>query len=104
MVFIELPTFIKTTKELFTDEDIRTLQNALLENPELGDVIPATGGIRKMRFAAKQKGKRSGARIIYFYVHVRQHIYFLYAYVKNTKIDLTQAEKKLLTALVKELL
>ena len=104
MVFIELPTFIKTTKELFTDEDIRTLQNALLENPELGDVIPATGGIRKMRFAAKQKGKRSGARIIYFYVHVSQHIYLLFAYAKNKKIDLTPAEKKLFAVLVKELL
>ena len=103
MVFIELPIFLKTIKDLFTDEDIRTLQNALLENPELGDVIPAMGGIRKMRFAAKNKGKRSGARIIYFYVHVSQHIYLLFAYAKNTKLDLTHAEKKLFVALLKEL-
>jgi hypothetical protein len=71
LVFVELPAFIRATRELFNDEDIRALQNALLAHPDVGDLIFGAGGVRKMRWAAKGKGKRSGARIIYFYAQIR---------------------------------
>jgi hypothetical protein len=57
-----------------------------------------------MRWAAKGKGKRSGARIIYFYAQIRQNVFLLFAYTKGVKIDLTNDEKKLFAMLVKELL
>jgi hypothetical protein len=103
MVFSEMPAFIKAIAQLYTDEDIRELQNYLLKNPESGDVIQGSGGVRKLRWAAMNKGKSGGARIIYFYAKSKQWIYLLFAYPKNTKINLTPSEKKLFAQLAKEL-
>jgi hypothetical protein len=103
MVFAEMLAFIKSTQDIFDDEDIRALQNFLLENPESGVVIAGTGGVRKLRWAGKSKGKSGGARVVYFYVRSDQWIYLLYAYSKNVKTDLTPSEKKAFLALTKEL-
>ena len=103
MVFAEMLAFLKSTQDIFNDEDIRILQNFLLENPESGVVIAGTGGVRKLRWAAKNKGKSGGARVVYFYVRSDQWIYLLYAYSKNVKTDLTSSEKKAFLALTKEL-
>ena len=59
-----------------------------------GDVIPGSGGVRKLRWAAKGKGKRGGARIIYLYVVIAARIYLIRCYAKNLKADLTADEKK----------
>jgi hypothetical protein len=103
MVFAEMLAFVKSTQDIFNDEDIRALQNHLLENPESGVVIMGTGGVRKLRWAAKNKGKSGGVRVVYFYVRSDQWIYLLYAYLKNVKTDLTSSEKKAFLALTKEL-
>lgn len=103
MVFAEMLAFIKSTQDILNDEDIRALQNFLLENPESGVVIAGTGGVRKLRWAAKNKGKSGGVRVVYFYVRSDQWIYLLYAYSKNMKTDLTSSEKKAFLALTKEL-
>lgn len=103
MVFSEMPAFLKAIQDVFGDEDIRALQNHLLSNPEAGAVIQGSSGIRKLRWAAMGKGKSGGARIIYFYAKKRQWIYFLFAYLKNTQINLTPEEKKLFAKLAKEL-
>ena len=63
--FIEHPSFTKQIESLFSDEEYRRLQTDLAANPESGDVIPRLGGLRKLRWGAKGKGKRGGARIIY---------------------------------------
>jgi hypothetical protein len=76
----------------------------LLQTPKAGAVMRGTGGVRKICWLAKSKGKRAGARIIYFYAEKRQWIYLLFAYTKDTKLDLTEAEKKQFAKLVKELL
>lgn len=102
--FIETPTFTSNWNELgLTDEDLRTLQNDLLENPKMGDVIPGTGGIRKIRIPMenKGKGKRGGARVIYIDVEIKEIIYFINVYSKNEKDNLTEDEKKAFKALVK---
>ena len=104
MVFVELPSFTKAIRELCDDDDLRALQNALLKNPETGDVIPSSGGVRKMRWAAKGHGKRGGSRVIYFYANQRQQILLLFAYPKSVKTDLNAQEIKLLKSLVKELM
>jgi hypothetical protein len=62
--FIETPTFVRATRDLLDEEAVRGLQSFLLDNPEAGDLISGAGGIRKIRWAAKDKGKRSGARVI----------------------------------------
>jgi hypothetical protein len=66
----------------------------LAGRPEAGNVIPGSGGVRKLRWAAKGKGERGGARIIYLYVVITDRIYLLHCYAKNVKGDLTADEKK----------
>jgi len=65
-VFVELPAFARHRAEYLDDEAFRALENLLMKHPEAGDPIPGTGGLRKMRFADKRrgKGKRGGLRSV----------------------------------------
>ena len=66
-VFIELPAFERHRADYLDDDAFRGLENLLMNHPEVGDPIPDTGGLRKLRFAdvRRGKGKRSGLRVIY---------------------------------------
>ena len=100
--FKEVPTFTRKWKELgLTDENLRDLQNILLENPKAGDAIQGTGGIRKIRIPIENKGKRGGGRVIYVDIELKETIYFINVYAKNEKDDLTDEEKKAFKAVVK---
>ena len=102
--FIEVPTFTKKWKELgLTDENLRELENILLENPKAGDAIQGTGGLRKIRIPLDNKGKRGGGRVIYVDIEIKETIYFINVYTKNEKDDLTEEEKKAFKAVVKVL-
>ena len=63
----ETPTFTRQADKLFSDQERSELISHLAENPMAGDEIPGTGGVRKLRFAAQGRGRRGGARVIYFY-------------------------------------
>lgn len=78
----------------------RELIDFLAENPLTGDEIPGTGGVRKVRFAASGRGKRGGARIIYYYLDETMPLYALLAYAKSAKTDMTPDEKRAVSALV----
>ena len=102
--FIEVPMFTKKWHELgLTDEELRNLENVLLENPKAGDAIQGTGGLRKIRVSmeSKGKGKRGGARVIYVDIEVKETVYFINVYIKNEKDDLTEDEKKAFKTMVK---
>lgn len=102
--FIEVPTFTKKWKELgLTDDNLRELENILLENPKAGDAIQGTGGLRKIRIPLDNKGKRGGGRVIYVDIEIKETIYFINVYTKNEKDDLTEEEKKAFKAVVKVL-
>ena len=98
LVFIETPLFTRLLKDYLNDESYRALQRVLLENPELGDVMPGTGGFRKVRRedSRRGKGKRGGLRVIYYYLTADQQIWFFTLYDKNEATDLTSGEKKAL--------
>ena len=93
--FIETTIFTKQWHELnLTDEDLRGLQNYLLQNPNAGDIIKGTGGAVKLRWVLPGKGKRGGTRIIFVdFIHL-EHLYFLTCYPKKEKIELSPDEKK----------
>jgi hypothetical protein len=100
MVFIELPIFIRCTAGLLTDEDLNDLQITLLENPYVGDLIPGGHGLRKLRVPLPGRGKRGGARVIYYHWVSEQQCYLVYAYAKNEAADLTREQLQRLAALM----
>ena len=100
MVFVEFPNFSKQVTGLLDDEDYPRLQAALIANPDLGDLIRGTGGLRKMRWSAKGRGKRGGVRVIYYWITRRDQVLLLVIYPKSARDDLTADERKLLAKLV----
>ena len=96
----ETPTFSRQADKLFSKDERRQLVDYMAENPLSGDEIPGTGGVRKVRFGALGRGKRGGARVIYFYGGERVPIYALLAYSKSQKTDLSPNERRAVTALV----
>ena len=102
MEFIETPVFTRQILELLTDDEYRGLQLSLWERPDQGDLIWGGGGIRKVRVAAKGKGKSGGIRVIYYWLTEQGQVYMLLAYPKNKKDDLTAGELALLSALLRE--
>lgn len=97
----ETPLFIRQAAELFADEERSDLIGFLAAHPQAGDEIPGAGGVRKLRFGAKGKGKRGGARVIYYWYSDDAPIYALLAYGKNEKTDLTPDEAKAVAAFAK---
>jgi hypothetical protein len=95
MVFIEVSTFRRSAAKLLDDDDLAALQTLLMLHPDAGDVIPGTGGLRKVRVPAKGKGKRGGGRVIYYWVTADDQIFLLYAYAKNERTDITPQQAKL---------
>jgi mRNA-degrading endonuclease RelE of RelBE toxin-antitoxin system len=81
--FVETPLFTKLLKQYLTDDDYVELQNALIQNPEAGDVIPGSGGVRKLRWGAPGRGKRGGYRVIYFLRLQNGVVWLLTMYPKN---------------------
>jgi len=101
-IFVESSLFEKYRDNYLSNEQYRELQNELLSNPKKGDVIQSIGGLRKIRVASKSKGKRGGARIIYFYLSSLKRFYLLTIYAKNEVTDLSPQEKKQLKLFVEE--
>ena len=103
MIFIESKIFERLRDSYFDDDSYEEFQTFLIEQPFAGDTIQRTGGLRKIRWSAKGKGKRSGVRTIYLYLVDKSHIHFLTVYAKNEMSDLTAKEKKILKALAEEI-
>lgn len=97
--FVETPVFTKQIKELATDDELKDLQVELIAQPEKGDVIKDTGGLRKVRMAVGNKGKSSGVRVLYVLTYVDK-IFLVLAYPKSAKDSLTNEEKATLRKLV----
>jgi hypothetical protein len=83
VTFVETKLFTKLVQEYLSDDEYRVLQQSLIANPESGDVIPGSGGVRKLRWGVAGRGKRGGLRVIYFLRLRNEEIWMLTLYAKN---------------------
>jgi len=102
VVIVETSIFTRQVQELLSDDDYRQLQLALVLHPDLGAVIPGSGGLRKARWAIQGRGKRGGVRVIYYWLVVQNKILMLFMYAKNDQDDLTPEQLKVLRRIVEE--
>ena len=102
MLIIETSVFTSQIRTELDDESYRLLQVELARNPEAGALIRRTGGIRKIRWAARGRGKSGGIRVIYYWHRLGESLLMLLAHSKNMQDDLTPAQRKVLRDLVKE--
>lgn len=99
--FIETPVFTEEWERIgLDDEALLVLQTKLLIHPDAGDLIPRSHGLRKLRIAAKGKGARGGARVIYYWIRSDTQIVLVLVYPKNELDDLTPKQLRELRALV----
>ena len=105
MEFVEQKVFTRDIKKLLTDEELAETQGELLINPEKGELISGTGGLRKLRTTekARGKGKSGGARIMYLYLADRDRIHLLAVYSKDEQATLTRGEKKQMKKVAQEI-
>ena len=102
-IFVELPAFARFRADYLDDPAFATLQQALMKNPESGDVIEGTGGLRKVRFAdaRRGKGKRGGLRLIYYWWHAGMQFWLYTLYDKDEMSDLSPKERKAFKEMLK---
>lgn len=84
--------FLRATKKLMDDAERAELVDYLAWNPTSGDVIPGAGGVRKLRWGLEGRGKRGGARVIFFFHDMDMPLYLMTAYAKNERENVSQAE------------
>jgi hypothetical protein len=95
-VFVEMPPFSRHRQDHLDDDGLRGLQNAMMQNPEAGDVIEGTGGLRKLRHGdpRRGKGKRGGLRVIYYWWDGGSQFWLFTLYDKDEMDDLDTATKR----------
>ena len=87
--FIELPSFSRYRDDYFTDEQFSELQQFLMAEPKTGDVVPNTGGVRKVRWQRAGMGKRGGLRILYIVHDDKDRIWLLTVYSKSARENIS---------------
>jgi len=87
--FVETKLFTRLVQGYLSEAEYAELQNFLIEHPEAGDIIPGSGGVRKLRWRAKGRGKRGGYRVIYYARLAQGQIWMLTMYPKNVAENIT---------------
>ena len=100
---IETPEFLARVEKLMTEDERDALIAYLAAHPTAGDLIQGTGGVRKLRWGLEGRGKRGGARVIYFYLTADIPLFALTIFAKNERADLTQQDRNDLRRLTKHL-
>lgn len=100
---VELGPFERDVYNCLKKEELNDFIGYLAENPESGDVIPGTGGVRKIRWGYQNRGKRGGLRIIYYFRDLNMPLFLLAIYKKGEKANLSHSEKMEMNALVNSL-
>ena len=102
--FIFTAPFLKCWKAMgLNNDDLKTLEQFLLDNPQIGDVIQGTGGARKLRIQLDGRGKSGGGRVIYLDVFEKEKLYLLFAYPKSLQENLTEQQKQAISLLIEQI-
>ena len=102
--FVITKEFDKNWKDMgLTDNDLKILQQELILNPQKGDVIQGTSGLRKLRIAFENRGKSGSGRVCYVDFAVYEKIYLITAYPKNEKENLSKSERNAISEMIKQL-
>ena len=104
ITIVELPEFIRRAKNLLHIEEYDELLFYLSVNPTAGNLLQGTGGIRKLRWTSKSKGKRGGVRVIYFFYNESIPLFLLSVFSKSEKVNLSKSERNELAKLTNLLL
>jgi len=99
----ETAFFVRQAQAVWADAEREEFVNYIAANPKAGDLIPETGGVRKVRWNRKGSGKRGGVRVVYFYADPGRPLYLLMVYAKARKEDLSAEEKRTVRAFVADL-
>jgi mRNA-degrading endonuclease RelE of RelBE toxin-antitoxin system len=97
---VETDEFLTDVKGVLSEDEHDALILYLAHHPEVGDLIPETGGLRKLRWAARSKGRRGGSRVIYYFHSLDVPLFLMAIFAKNVQTDLEPRQKK---ALVRQL-
>jgi hypothetical protein len=100
---VETPEFIRRAAEVMTDEEREAVISHLARHPTSGVLVAGAGGIRKLRWGLEGRGKRGGARVIYFFASLDVPLFALTAFAKNERADLSQDDRNALRRLTKVL-
>jgi len=101
---VEMPEFIRQEKKLsMSDDERESIIDDIADNPDLGNEISGTGGMRKIRIAAKGKGKSGGYRVIIFFTGADIPVFLVTVYVKSQKENITDKERNTMKELARVL-
>ena len=90
---IETPEFLSASRKLMSDHERALLIDYLAYNPRAGDLIAGTGGVRKLRWGLEGRGKRGGARVIYFHHNPGMPLFALTVFAKNERANLSEQDR-----------
>ena len=94
---VETEEFLADVKGVLSEDEHDDLILFVALHPEAGDVIPGTGGLRKLRWAAKGRGKRGGSRVIYYFHDIHVPLFLMAIFAKNVQADLSTRQRNALT-------
>jgi len=100
MVIIETSVFTKLINDLMSDDEYKEFQEALVNRPDMGDLIQGGGGLRKVRWKLEGRGKSGGVRVIYYWVSHDDQLRMLFVYPKGKRENLTQDQLAVLKKIV----
>ena len=85
LTFIETQLFSRLVREYLSDDEYADVQAQLVRNPEAGSVVRGSGGVRKLRIAAQDRGKSGGYRLIYYLGSPKGVVWMLTIYPKSER-------------------
>ena len=103
MTVVETAAYVDRARRCMNEREREEAIRTIATDPEIGDVLVGTGGVRKVRFAVQGRGKSGGVRIVYFFRNEGMPVFLLTVFAKNEKANLSQAERNELAKLVQVL-